>query len=94
MTDRNVNCKKLGKEAPGLPERPFPGPLGQEIYENISAEAWGRWKDDLMIKIINENRLNLADDGHYELLLSQMKAFLNLSEGAPASSNKCSASSD
>ena len=37
---RMVKCAKLGRELPGLDEPPFDTPLGQKIYENISAEAW------------------------------------------------------
>lgn len=81
MSDRIVQCAKLGKEAPGLDAPPFDGELGQEIYEKISAEAWAMWKDDMMIKVINEYRLNLVEPEQYEVLLQQMRAFLNLGEG-------------
>ena len=37
---RKVMCKKLGKELPGLDAPPWPGELGQRVYENISAQAW------------------------------------------------------
>ena len=37
---RMVLCKKLGRELPGLDVPPFPGDLGQRIYEEISAEAF------------------------------------------------------
>ena len=40
---RNVNCVMLGKEAEGLDFAPYPGELGQRIYENVSKEAWQRW---------------------------------------------------
>ncbi len=75
---RTVQCKKLGKELPGLTSLPFDGDLGQEIFENISQEAWKEWEDDMMIKVINEYRLNLADADNYQVLLKQMRAFLNL----------------
>ena len=42
---RKVMCKKLQKELPGLDEPPWPGELGQRIYENISAQAWKLWED-------------------------------------------------
>ena len=78
MAQRMVNCKKLGREAAGLEAPPFAGPLGEQIFNNISAAAWLDWKDNMMIKIINEYRLNLADPEQYEALLKQMRAFLNL----------------
>lgn len=75
---RTVNCAKLGKELPGLTQPPFSGALGQEIFEKISAQAWNMWQDDMMIKVINEYRLNMADPEQYQALLVQMRAFLNL----------------
>ena len=40
-------CAKLGKELPGLERPPFPGELGQRIYENVSAEAFELWKPQM-----------------------------------------------
>jgi len=40
---RLVHCKKLGKELPGMPFKPFPDELGQEIYDNVSMAAWQMW---------------------------------------------------
>ena len=80
MTSRIVNCVKLGRDLPGLETPPFPGELGIKIYENISASAWQEWSDKIMIKVINEYRLNLIDPDHYQILLDQMMAFLNLDE--------------
>ncbi len=82
MAGKTVFCKKLNREAPGLEQPPFPGPLGAEIQNNVSAQAWHEWADDMMIKIINEYRLNLADAEQYDTLLKQMRAYLNLDSGA------------
>ncbi len=76
--ERTVICAKLNRELPGLQKPPFSGDLGQLIYERVSAEAWRGWSEDMMIKIINEYRLNLADAEHYQSLLNQMRAYLNL----------------
>ncbi len=73
-----VNCAKLKREAPGLEKPPFQGDLGKEIYERVSAEAWKQWSDDMMIKVINEYRLNMADEEHYKTLMNQMRVFLGL----------------
>jgi len=89
MEERKVNCVKLGTEAPGLAAAPFEGPLGEEIYEHVSSQAWTMWTEDMMIKIINEYRLNLADADQYNVLLDQMRAFLNL-PSASASTDKAS----
>ena len=78
---RQIFCKKLNKEAPGLDVPPFSGELGKEIYDNVSREAWNDWRENMMIKIINEYRLNLAEPDQYEVLLQQMRAYLNLDSG-------------
>jgi Fe-S cluster biosynthesis and repair protein YggX len=80
MSERLVYCSRLKKEAPGLTSVPFQDALGQEIYEKVSAQVWTQWKDEMMIKVINEYRLNLADADHYASLINQMKAFLGLSD--------------
>ena len=41
MAERVVKCVKLQRELPGLEHPPFSGELGQRIFENVSAEAWG-----------------------------------------------------
>ena len=33
-----VQCVKLGQELPALDRPPFPGPLGQRIYDEISSD--------------------------------------------------------
>lgn len=78
---RKVNCVKLGAEAEGLENPPFEGPLGQEIYEKVSKSAWLEWQQDMMMKIINEYRLDLTQEDQYQKLLDQMRAFLNLAGG-------------
>ena len=80
MSGRTVKCKKLGRDLPGLEKPPFAGELGQKIFENISAEAWGQWKE-MQIKVLNEYRLNMANSRDYQVLIEQMLAFLNLKEG-------------
>jgi len=40
---RTVKCIKLGIEAEGLAAPPYPGPLGQRLFENVSKQAWGQW---------------------------------------------------
>ena len=72
---RTVNCVKLGKEAEGLAAAPYPGDLGQRIFDNISSEGWQQWLQRLTI-IINENRLNTADPGSMEVIEQHMVGFL------------------
>ena len=69
---RTVHCIKLGREADGLDFAPYPGPLGQRLYENVSKEAWAAWlKQQTML--VNENRLNLADARARKYLAQQME---------------------
>ena len=39
---RTVFCRKHQQELEGLDKPPFPGPKGQDIYENVSRAAWHR----------------------------------------------------
>ncbi len=70
---RTVHCIKLGREAEGLDLPPYPGALGQRIFESVSKEAWAAWlKHQTML--VNENRLNLADLQARKYLAKQMEA--------------------
>ncbi len=40
---RMVKCVKLGRELPGLDKPPFPGTLGQRIFEHVSKQAYDMW---------------------------------------------------
>ena len=71
---RMVNCVKLGREAEGLDRPPYPGELGKRIYENVSKEAWAGWTR-FQTMIINENRLNLADQRARQYLAEQLEAY-------------------
>ncbi|HEY8598488.1 MAG TPA: oxidative damage protection protein [Thermomicrobiales bacterium] len=71
---RMVNCVKLGRELPGLEKPPFPGALGQRIYDNVSAEAWRQWQAQLTI-MINHYGLNLLDPETRRMLDEQMEEF-------------------
>ena len=60
---------------PGLDAPPFPGPKGQEVFENISAEAWNTWQD-LQTMLINEKHLNMMDKDARKYLNQQRDRFL------------------
>jgi Fe-S cluster biosynthesis and repair protein YggX len=72
---RTVNCVKLKREAPGLDFPPYPGEVGQRIWQSISQEAWEEWKG-VQTRLVNENRLNLADSRARKYLKEQMERFL------------------
>jgi len=76
---RIVFCQVLKKEAPGLDNLPYPGELGQRIYENISTEGWNQWLQRLTM-IVNENRLSTADPASVDIIEQHMIGFL-FSEG-------------
>jgi Fe-S cluster biosynthesis and repair protein YggX len=69
-----VNCVKLGREAEGLDFPPLPGELGKRIWESVSKEAWQAWQAQ-QTRLINENRLNLADAKARKYLLDQAEKF-------------------
>lgn len=72
---RNVNCAKMGEEMEGLDFPPFPGELGQKIYDNISKEAWKQWLAQQTI-LINEYRLSSLDPKAQSFLKEEMQKFL------------------
>jgi Fe-S cluster biosynthesis and repair protein YggX len=75
-----VNCVKLDREAEGLDRPPYPGALGQRIYENVSKQAWADWlKHQTML--INENRLSPMDPKARKFLEEQMEKYF-FGEGA------------
>ncbi len=53
---RMVTCVLLGGEKPGLDRPPYPGELGQRIFDNVSKEAWQQWLGHQTM-LINEYRL-------------------------------------
>lgn len=71
---RNVNCILLGKEAEGLDYAPYPGPLGQRIYDNVSKEAWQRWLAHQTM-LINEYRLTPMEPAARKFLETEMEKF-------------------
>ncbi|GAC1360182.1 MAG: hypothetical protein NVS4B12_27250 [Ktedonobacteraceae bacterium] len=71
---RTVYCVKLGRELPGLDKPPFPGPLGQRIYEQVSKQAYDMWPAQSTL-IINHYSLNMADPESRKILREQMEEF-------------------
>lgn len=71
---RIVNCVKLNREAEGLDRLPYPGELGQRIYDNVSKEAWQEWLRHQTM-LINENRISPVDPKARKFLEQQMEQF-------------------
>jgi Fe-S cluster biosynthesis and repair protein YggX len=77
---RTIQCVYLKKEAEGMDFPMYPGELGKRIYDNVSKGAWQLWmKHQTML--VNENRLNLADQRARQYLARQMERFF-FGEGA------------
>jgi Fe-S cluster biosynthesis and repair protein YggX len=71
---RTVNCALLKREAPGLDRLPYPGPLGQRIFDNVSKEAWEKWRSH-QIMLINEYRLTPIEPKARKFLEAEMENF-------------------
>jgi len=71
---RMVRCVKLKKELPGLDAPPWPGELGQRIYNQVSAEAWRLWEERMRM-ILNEYRLLPFQKEAQQLIARNMEDF-------------------
>ena len=71
---RMVKCVLLGREAEGLDRAPYPGELGQRIYENVSKEAWQKWLAHQTM-LINEYRLVTFEPKARKFLVGEMEKF-------------------
>ena len=82
MAAPRITIADLKKEAEGLDFPPYPAhtDLGKRIWNEVSKEAWAAWmKHQTML--VNENRLNLADQRARQYLARQMERFF-FGEGA------------
>jgi Fe-S cluster biosynthesis and repair protein YggX len=71
---REVNCIKLGCMAEGLDSPPYPGELGQRIFEQVSRQAWQQWLGHQTM-LINEYRLTPINPEHRKYLEKEMEKF-------------------
>jgi Fe-S cluster biosynthesis and repair protein YggX len=71
---RTVHCVLLGREAEGLDRPPYPGELGQRIFNNVSREAWQRWVAHQTM-LLNEYRLTPIDPKARKFLVTEMEKF-------------------
>ena len=79
---RTVKCVLLGEEAEGLDYAPYPGDLGQRIYDKGSKVAWQRWVAHQTM-LINENRLTPIEPEARKFLETEMEKFF-FGEGSAA----------
>lgn len=69
-----VNCVVIGSEAEGLDRPPYPGDLGQRIFDQVSKVAWQRWLGHQTM-LINEYRLVPIEPKAREFLEKEMEKF-------------------
>ena len=79
---RTIKCVMLGKDAEGLDYSPYPGDLGQRIYDNVSKQAWQRWLAHQTM-LINEYRLTPMEPEARKYLEAEMEKFF-FGEGSAA----------
>ncbi|USQ13138.1 oxidative damage protection protein [Legionella lytica] len=71
---RIVHCCKLKRDAEGMLKAPFPGALGERIFNEVSKEAWNMWLSHQTM-LINEYRLNLLESKSREFLKEEMQKY-------------------
>ena len=72
---RTVVCSFLKRESEGLDRVPYPGELGQRIYDNISKDAWQQWVRHQTM-LLNEYRLSPIEPKARKFLVEEMEKFL------------------
>jgi Fe-S cluster biosynthesis and repair protein YggX len=77
---RKVMCVKFQKELAGLDSPPWPGELGQRIYDSVSKDAWKLWEERMKM-ILNEYRLMPWQKEAQDLVAKHMEDFF-FGEGA------------
>lgn len=71
---KTVQCVKLKREAEALDRPPYPGELGQRIFESVSKEAWQMWLAHQTM-LINENRLTPFEPEAKKFLKLEMENY-------------------
>ncbi len=72
---RSVYCTRLQRDAEGLDYPPWPGALGERIFDGISKQAWSEWLAHQTM-LLNENRLSAIDPKARAFLAVEMEKFL------------------
>ncbi|MBP9956535.1 oxidative damage protection protein [Geopseudomonas guangdongensis] len=80
---RMVMCRKYNQQLPGLERPPYPGPKGEDIFNNVSRQAWEEWQKHQTM-LINERRLNMMDGEDRKFIQAEMDKFLAGEEYAQA----------
>lgn len=73
---RIVHCSRYKKDLPGLDKPPLPGAAGEQIYKEVSEQAWNEWQA-LQTMLINEKHLSLIDPNARKYLSEQRTRYFN-----------------
>lgn len=73
---RKVFCRKYQQEMEGLDAPPYPGPKGQDVFDNVSKQAWQEWLSHQTM-LINEKHLNMMDMTARTYLSEQQQKFFS-----------------
>jgi len=71
---RIVRCIKLHQDLPGLERPPLPGELGEQIYENVSKQAFKMFAEHFKM-IVNEYRLDLSSPATDKVYEDQLRDY-------------------
>ena len=77
-----VHCVKLDADLPALDTPPFPGEMGERIYNEVSKFAYEMWPQQATL-LINHYGLNMADPRAQEFLMGEMDRFFFGEGGQP-----------
>ncbi|NCT57737.1 MAG: oxidative damage protection protein [Legionella sp.] len=69
-----IFCSKLKQELNQMEAPPFPGKLGDKIFNQISQAAWQQWLQHQTM-LINEYRLALIDPKARTFLQEEMEKY-------------------
>jgi len=72
-------CGRTGRPGSKLPSPPFRGPVGQWIFDHVSAETWRDWIGQ-GTKVINELRLDFSRDSDQEIYDRHMREYLGIDD--------------
>jgi Fe-S cluster biosynthesis and repair protein YggX len=78
-----VFCKKLNIEAPGLPFKPFNSEFGQQLYDNVSMQAWQAWLQESP-RLMNTYRIDPMKKEGRDFMEQQMRIFFGFVDGDTA----------
>jgi Fe-S cluster biosynthesis and repair protein YggX len=70
-------CRRCGGPGPKLKQRPFKGPLGEQVFAGVCQTCWTEWVG-MGTKVINELHLPMYDPIAQETYDRHMREFLML----------------